>query len=133
MMYTMPRHRENGFICSDTQDGWLEGLTFFQSAFNRRSCGRAARSIIENGRSIDDYARTLGAIFEGLIRSRGEPGQETGRIGSPALTEESLFDDALSKHRGFGWDNTRLIVFDGSVRRHVLSADIVPVLLDLGL
>jgi glycosyltransferase involved in cell wall biosynthesis len=132
-VYYAVKHRENGFFCSDTQDGWLEGLTFFRSAFNRGHCGRAARSIIENGRSIDDYARALAAVLEELlIRSRGAPGKGPDLI-SGTSTQKSLPDDASSKGPCFGWDDDRLIVFDGSVRRHVVAATVIPVLLDLGL
>jgi glycosyltransferase involved in cell wall biosynthesis len=33
----------------------------------------------------------------------------------------------------FGWDGDRLILFDGSLRRHVVAPAVIPVLLDLGL
>jgi glycosyltransferase involved in cell wall biosynthesis len=132
-VYYAVKHRENGFICSDTQDGWLEGLTFFQAAFNRKHCGRAAHSIIENGRSIDDYARALGAVLEELMRSRGMSGNGPGATSSFMSRQKSSSDYTSSKCPGLGWDDGRLIVFDGSVRRHVASAKVVPVLLDLGL
>jgi glycosyltransferase involved in cell wall biosynthesis len=133
-VYYAVQHRENGFFCSDTQDGWLEGLAFFQSTFNRKYCGHAARSMIENGRSIDDYARGLSAAFKEVMSFRTAPRDASDASFSRTLTQIRLSDDETPKGGlGFGWDNERLIVFDGSVRRHVASVDLVPVLLDLGL
>ena len=46
---------------------------------------------------------------------------------------QSLPDGVTPRGPGFGWDNDRLILFDGSRRRHVASPAVIPVLLDLGL
>jgi glycosyltransferase involved in cell wall biosynthesis len=132
-VYYAVKHRVNGFVCPDTQDGWLDGLSFFQSSLNRRHCGRAARAAVEDGRSIDDYARALASVLEVLMRFRRTSGKQAYGVSGGTPTHSSVSREASSKSCGFGWDNDALIVFDGSVRRHVASADLVPVLLDLGL
>jgi glycosyltransferase involved in cell wall biosynthesis len=59
--------------------------------------------------------------------SRGAPGKGADGISSRTS------DDVSYQGAGFGWDDNRLIVFDGSLRRHVVSAAVIPALLDLGL
>jgi hypothetical protein len=54
-------------------------------------------------------------------------------ISSRTSTQKHWPDDVSSKGPSFGWDDGQLILFDGSVRRHVVSAAVIPVLLDLGL
>jgi glycosyltransferase involved in cell wall biosynthesis len=67
------------------------------------------------------------------MSSRAVPGTDLMPISSRTSTQKNLPDDVSYKPPGFGWDGDRLIVFDGNLRRHVASATVIPVLLDLGL
>jgi hypothetical protein len=61
------------------------------------------------------------------------PGTDLMPISSRTSTQKHWPDDVSSKGPGFGWDDGRLIIFDGSLRRHVVSPAVIPALLDLGL
>jgi glycosyltransferase involved in cell wall biosynthesis len=61
------------------------------------------------------------------------PGTDLMPISSRTSTQKHWPDDVSSKGPSFGWDDGRLIIFDGSLRRHVVSAAVIPALLDLGL
>jgi hypothetical protein len=77
-VYNNPRcynrviHRETGYMCDGTREGWLSGLAYFADETRRIACGDAAYRYAQ-GRTLDAYAEGLKEVIMMVLCRRGMP------------------------------------------------------------
>ncbi len=65
-IYSRVSHKETGFFCENTYEGWLEGLTYFADECVRNQCGdEAHRRSYE--RTLSNYAEEFATVVEELV------------------------------------------------------------------
>lgn len=69
-VYENVRHKVDGFMTNDSEEGWLEGLQYFANEKNRNKCGRAARQVVQNNRGLRQYVERLSDVYGLLITEK---------------------------------------------------------------
>lgn len=67
-VYSRVKHKETGFFCDNTYDGWIEGLTFFADEAARTRCGDEAHKECYT-RTLSSYAEEFAAVINELVNS----------------------------------------------------------------
>jgi hypothetical protein len=65
-IYRRVVHKQNGFLCDGTYDGWLEGLAYLADQRTRDACGDAAHTTAHQ-RTLGDYASEFAGAMLALL------------------------------------------------------------------
>lgn len=115
-VYAAVRHEVDGYVVSDTLQGWFEGLRYFAAEHNRRRCGEAARDVVRSSRNIANYADHYEEVLAELVHERNK---------EPTA--------AIDAHRaGLFWQSGRLYLLHRGVKRHVATKPVIAELIEAG-
>lgn len=115
-VYEVVRHKIDGYITPDSEEGWFEGLRYFSDELNRFRCGQEARDYVRNKRNLQQYSDRLSAIFSHIIM------EKKTRVLPPVDPERS----------GMFWQNGNLYVLFSGKKFHVAAKNLISLLIRQG-
>jgi len=115
-VYENVRHRVDGYITQDNEEGWFQGFRYFADATNRQRCGQAAHTIVQTHRGITQYADRLAKIYAQLLSRK----------------KQEALPPIDANRSGLFWRDGDLFLLHEGAKYHVITKQVIAQLIEQG-